>query len=175
MISKGEFAHIYEEFFPRLYGYVFHRVNDAAIAEDLVSQVFFKALGNLRKYDAAKGQISTWLYTIASNTLIDHYRQNDTIETIDEWHEETIATEDDLSQEMDFEADYVKIMAALHRLPGKTQEIITLRIFEELSFVEIARIIGIGESGAKMSFARWIEIIKNSMNLFIVLISFLFS
>jgi RNA polymerase sigma-70 factor (ECF subfamily) len=102
-MNKAEFADIYEEFFPRLYTYIFHRVNDSIVAEDLVSQTFFKALRNLKKYDSEKGQISTWLYTIASNLLIDHYRQDETIESIDEEHEESIATEGNLSHDMDFE------------------------------------------------------------------------
>jgi RNA polymerase sigma factor (sigma-70 family) len=75
---------------------------------------------------------------------------------------------------MDFEWDFERVKAALSKLPARTQEIITLRIFEELSFVEISKIIGIGESWVKMGFARGIEIIKNSMNLIILLISFLF-
>lgn len=173
-MTKADFAHIYEEFFPRLYSYIFHRVNDSIVAEDIVSQVFFKALRNLEKYDSEKWQISTWLYTIASNILIDHYRKDEQFETIEEY-EDSIACEDETSTEMDFETDLTKVLSILHKLPGKTQEIITLRIFEELSFVEIAKIIGIGESWVKMWFARWIEIIKNSMNILIILISFFFN
>lgn len=153
-MDKADFAHIYEEFFPRLYSYIFHRVNDSIVAEDLISQVFYKALKNLEKYDKEKGQISTWLYTIASNLLIDHYRQDELCDTLDEEHEESIASEENLDKEMDFEADFGKVMRALRKLSARTQEIITLRIFEELSFVEIAKIMGIGESGVKMGFAR---------------------
>jgi DNA-directed RNA polymerase specialized sigma subunit len=58
----------------------------------------------------------------------------------------------------------------MKNLPLKTQEIINLRIFQELPFTEIARIIWIWESGVKMSFLRWIEAIKNSLNIIILLI-----
>ena len=173
-MDKADFAHIYEEFFPRLYTYVFHRVNDVITTEDLVSQIFFKALKNLEKYDTRKGQVSTWLYTIASHVLIDHYRKDDSIESINEEHEDSIASKENLNEEIDFETNFKQIVRALGKLPARTQEIITLRIFEELSFVEIAKIIGIGESWVKMGFARWIEIIKNSMNIATLFISLLF-
>lgn len=139
-MTKAEFANIYEEFFPGLYRYIFHRVNDSVVAEDLISQVFLKALKNLKKYDETKGKISTWLYTITSNTLIDHYRKDELFEDIDEY-EESIEDNQDLNEEIDFETDYSRVIIALQKLPARTQEIITLRIFEELSFVEISKII----------------------------------
>lgn len=168
-MTKADFANIYEEFFPELYRYIFRRVNDGVIAEDLVSQVFFKALRNLHKYDEAKWKISTWLYTITSNTLIDYYRKDEQYDEIEQY-EDTIACDEDTGKDIDLEIDIEKATTALQKLPIKTQEIITLRIFQEMSFVEIAKIIGIGESGAKMSFARWIEAMKNSMNLLILLV-----
>jgi len=169
LISKNEFGDIYEEFFPKLYSYIFHRVNDCSIAEDLVSQVFFKALRNLNRYDSKKWQISTWLYTITSNTLIDYYRKDEQCETIEEY-ENTIIWEDKNSEDLDIEFNLEKVSEALKKLPVRTQEIITLRIFEELSFVEIAKIVWIWESGVKMSFARWIEAVKNTINLLILFI-----
>jgi RNA polymerase sigma-70 factor (ECF subfamily) len=54
LISKKDFADIYEEFFPKIYSYVHYRVSDTDSAEDLVSQVFFKALRNLDKYDEGR-------------------------------------------------------------------------------------------------------------------------
>lgn len=169
MISRNEFGDIYEEFFPKLYSYIFHRVNDHSMAEDLVSQVFFKALRNLDKYDSKKWQISTWLYTITSNTLIDYYRKDEQYETIEEY-ENSLTCEDNNWDDIDIELNLSKVTEAIKKLPTRTQEIITLRIFEELSFVEIAKIVWIWESGVKMSFARSIEAIKNSINLLILFI-----
>lgn len=169
MISKEGFADIYEEFFPKLYGYVFHRVNDSVVTEDIVSQVFFKALKNLERYDESKWQISTWLYTITSNTLIDHYRKDEEFASIEDF-ENHFFTEESTSSDIDFEIDINKIRLAIKKLPTKTQEIISLRIFEDLSFVEISKIIWIWESWVKMSFLRWIEAIKNWMNLLILII-----
>jgi RNA polymerase sigma-70 factor (ECF subfamily) len=140
LISKKEFADIYEEFFPKLLSYISYRVNDADLADDLVSQVFFKALRNLEKYDEGKGKISTWLYTITSNTIIDHYRKDEIHESLDDY-ENHFCTFDTTSEDMDLEIDYDKVSKIMKNLPLKTQEIINLRIFQELPFTEIARII----------------------------------
>jgi len=140
MMTKADFADIYEEFFPKLYSYIFHRVNDSIISEDLVSQVFFKALRNINKYDESKGKISTWLYTITFNTLIDYYRKDEQYEAVEDY-EDCVICEENHGDEIDMEIHLEKVMLALSKLPIKTQEIITLRIFEELSFVDIAKII----------------------------------
>jgi DNA-directed RNA polymerase specialized sigma24 family protein len=57
----------------RIYRYVFFRVTDTELAEDLTSEVFLKAWENLRRYRPG-GPFIAWLYTIARNTVIDHYR-----------------------------------------------------------------------------------------------------
>jgi RNA polymerase sigma-70 factor (ECF subfamily) len=141
-MTKEEFASIYEEFSPKLYRYIFYRVDDHSTSEDLISQVFFKALKNLEKFDVKKGKISTWLYTIASHIIIDHYRQDEEYEALED-HEEDLSYQVHLGQNIDTKMHLENVMVALQKLPLKTQEIITLRIFEELPFVEIAKIIGI--------------------------------
>jgi RNA polymerase sigma-70 factor (ECF subfamily) len=165
LITKEEFANVYEEFFPKLYRYVFHRVEDHATSEDLVSQVFFKALKNLGKFDADKGNVSTWLYSIASNAIVDHYRKDEAHASIEDF-EEALSYQTRHGETIDAGIRLDQVMDSLRKLPLKNQEIIALRIFEELPFAEIAKIVGIGESAAKMGFARGIEALKNSLPLF---------
>lgn len=168
-MTKEDFADIYVEFSPRLYRYVFHRVDDHAVSEDLISQVFFKALKNIKKFDAEKGNVSTWLYTIASHAVIDFYRRDETCESLDDYGDR-LSFQERHGDRMDSEIRLEKVLGALKKLPLKTQEIITLRIFAELPFAEIAKIVGIGESGVKMGFVRGVEIIRNSMNLIVALL-----
>ena len=50
MLSKNEFSEMYDKYFPKLYKYIFFRVQNEELAEDIVSETFLKALNNLWKY-----------------------------------------------------------------------------------------------------------------------------
>ena len=76
-VSKREvFAELYNEFMPKVFQYIHYKVSDQQLTEDLTSTVFEKALGNFDKYSSDKGAFSTWIFSIARNTLIDYYRTN---------------------------------------------------------------------------------------------------
>lgn len=65
---------IYEEFHLKVLRYIQSQVNDYHLAEDLCSDVFLKIYEKLDTYNKAKSSISTWIFTITRNTLIDYYR-----------------------------------------------------------------------------------------------------
>lgn len=140
MISKDDFAEIYDRYSDRLYSYIFHRIEDSISAEDLLSQVFYKALRNLDSYDGSRAKVSTWLYAITSNLIIDHYRKGEDPESID-GYEDTLSFTDDLAGMIDQADETEKALSILKKLPLKTQEIISLRVYEDLPFVEIAKIV----------------------------------
>lgn len=69
------FADLYRIYSPQVLRYVSSRVTGAQEAEDLASAVFEKAFAAIGRYEPSPAQFSTWLYTIAQNTVIDHYRR----------------------------------------------------------------------------------------------------
>jgi RNA polymerase sigma-70 factor (ECF subfamily) len=68
------FARLYDAYIERVSRYIYFRVSEAADTEDLVSQVFLKAWENLDRYKTGSSPFIAWLYTIARNLVIDHYR-----------------------------------------------------------------------------------------------------
>ena len=72
--TAESFGRLYEQYLPRIFRYVSYRVGDTIAAEDLTSDIFNKALTGFAKYDAGKAAFSTWIFSIARNTLIDYYR-----------------------------------------------------------------------------------------------------
>src|SRR5919109_1034776 len=68
------FAKLYDAYVERVSRYVYFRVTDDCDMEDLVSQVFLKAWENLDRYKRGSSPFIAWLYTIARNLVIDHYR-----------------------------------------------------------------------------------------------------
>ncbi len=68
------FAKLYDAYVERVTRYVYFRVSKNIDAEDVVSQVFLKAWENLDRYKMGSSPFIAWLYTIARNLVIDHYR-----------------------------------------------------------------------------------------------------
>jgi RNA polymerase sigma-70 factor (ECF subfamily) len=68
------FAKLYDAYVERVSRYIYFRVSEAIDTEDLVSQVFLKAWENLDRYQMRSSPFIAWLYTIARNLVIDHYR-----------------------------------------------------------------------------------------------------
>lgn len=125
---------IYQDFNQKVKGYILSKVNDYNLAEDLCSDVFVKVYEKIDTYDETKASISTWIYTIARNTLIDYYRSNkDEVElkeeiAIPEEDDEVICTKDNLD----------KLASCLEKLNSKEKNIILLHYYKGLTLKEIS-------------------------------------
>ena len=69
------FEEVYEKYFKKVYNYIFGQVLNHEIAEDLTEDVFVKVLDNLEFYNPSMAAISTWIYTIAKNIIINHHKR----------------------------------------------------------------------------------------------------
>lgn len=171
MLSKKDFENYYSLYSDTIYNYIYFKVwNDTNLAYDITSDVFMKVLKNLEKYDINKWNFKSWLYKIAGNTIIDYYRSTHENENIDEHIENIMAYYDDIKEKIDLELDLKRIYKELNSLWTQTKQIITLRIFEELSFAEIARIMDMSEAACKMQVKRWLESIKDKLVMLILLL-----
>src|SRR5512140_3063172 len=125
------FGQLYETYLDRIYRYIYFRVTDEQTAEDLISQVFTKAWENLDRYQPSGRPFIAWLYTIAHNTVIDHYRtRKDTVSIASDApspHEQV---------ELHFEADNLR--AALQTLTPEQQQVVVLKFIAGMSTDEIA-------------------------------------
>jgi RNA polymerase sigma-70 factor, ECF subfamily len=131
------FAQLYDASMTRVYRYVFFRVSDQQTAEDLTSQVFLKAWEKLDSY-RPKGPFLSWLYAIARNTVIDHYRtQKQTVSLEDAGP--LVADNDRLEDVMEFHFEMKSVQAAMQQLTDEQQEVLILRFIAEFDTDEIAR------------------------------------
>src|ERR1700694_657260 len=78
------FGEIYDHYFGQMYRFVYSRTHNVEASEDIVSEVFFKALKALPRYDSRGHPFSAWLYQICSNAIVDHHRRAKPTEDIDE-------------------------------------------------------------------------------------------
>ena len=162
--QEGElesFAYIYDKYINKIYKYIYYRMPDKYISEDLTSQTFIKALKSISLYNKDKGSFSSWLYKIAKNNLADYYRTyKNNLDINDLWYLED-DTNIEVAADKDFKLDKVK--KYLIKLNKEQKEIVILRVWDELSYSEISEIVQKSEASCKMMFSRSLEKLKQEM------------
>jgi RNA polymerase sigma-70 factor (ECF subfamily) len=133
------FARLYDAYVERVSRYVYFRVTDDCDMEDLVSQVFLKAWENLDRYKRGSSPFIAWLYTIARNLVIDHYRTKKSMLPL----EEAIALPSDLDmpdQEAQLHFDLEAMRDALQMLSKDQQQALILKYIAGLPNDSIAKV-----------------------------------
>ncbi len=160
--GNGEaFAQLYEAYFDRVYRFIFFRVTDDQVAEDLASQVFLKAWENLHRYHP-KGPFLAWLYAIARNTVIDNYRTRKQTVSLDE-AAPIASQEEKLDDRLQMEFDVKSLQAAMQHLTEEQQEVITLKFIADYDTAQIARQMGKSEGAIRALQMRALQALARVM------------
>ena len=139
-----KFGRLYDVYIKKIYDFVYYKTFHKETAEDLTSQTFTKALENINRYDQALGSFSSWLYRIARNTIIDHYRtKKETVDINDVW---SLASSCDIQRDTDIKRRITDLQRYLCRLKPEQREIIIMRIWNELSYEKISYILNKSEN-----------------------------
>ncbi|MBR2764676.1 MAG: sigma-70 family RNA polymerase sigma factor [Blautia sp.] len=139
------FEKVYEEQFSNIYNFVYAQLLHRERAEDLVSDIFIKAMTHYDSYDPSKASVRTWLTNIARNTVIDEFRKtgvrgnsvslDDDENTVDPSYED----EYDIYQ-VERENQVKKLLSMLK--PDE-RELLSMIYFQDMKNEEIAAILGI--------------------------------
>jgi RNA polymerase sigma-70 factor (ECF subfamily) len=133
------FARLYDAYVERVTRYVYFRISEAIDTEDLVAQVFLKAWENLDRYKMGSSPFIAWLYTIARNLVIDHYRTKKNALPL----EEAIALPSDMEmpdEEAQTRFDLQAMRDALQFLTSDQQQALILKYIAGLPNDSIAKI-----------------------------------
>lgn len=130
------FGELYELYFDKIYNYLYFKTMHRNEAEDLTALVFLKAWEAIGNFKWQGYPFSTWLYRIAHNQLIDHYRTRRVALPLDaaEFRE----SDDDPFDQVERASSLAQIRGALKNLTDEQQRVVTLRYFEGYSICEIA-------------------------------------
>ncbi len=136
---------IYDRYARRIHRYIYHRTGDVGLADDLTGDVFVRMLEAARSDRFAQTSLQAWLYRIAHNLVIDHYRRRPVspdlpLETYNGAVADGPATmvEQRLSQE--------RLRAAMKFLTEEQQQVLVLRFGEGLTAAEVADVLGKAET-----------------------------
>lgn len=151
------FRPLYEKYFKRIFLFVYHRLGDKSLSGDITSQVFFKALVNLNKFELRGLPFSAWLFRIALNECNDFFRKSKRYRMVAIEDSAAEKLHEEITSETGLEELRAQLPQILERLSEEELQIIELRFFEQLPFQEVADILGITETYAKVKTYRILE------------------
>jgi RNA polymerase sigma-70 factor, ECF subfamily len=140
--SGEDFGEIYERYLDRIYRFVLLRVGDRQTAEDLTSVTFLKAWDNLDRYEQRQFSFSAWLFRIARNTVIDHYRTRKQHVALDQPEHTPADQVRHVAEQAEARVEAGLVLQAMGELTEAQQEVLYLKLIEDLSTKEVARLMG---------------------------------
>lgn len=165
------FGELYDQYYSKIFGYVLRRTASIEIAQDVTSEVFFKALKNLRQFRYRGFPFSSWLYRIATNEIANYFRKNKRekfgLEEVP--NSASISNRSAETELLEAEAelkrheDFLALHENISRLSVKYQEVITLRYFENKHLKEIGEILRKREGTVKSLLHRALEKLRKLM------------
>lgn len=160
--DEAALSELYDRYEAKIYAYIYRRTGDEALAEDFTAQVFLRMLESIRDQKAWHSSFSGWLYRIAHNLVIDHYRRkgrqgtvniDEAAPTASEEHD----PEDTIAKTLDAE----RLRAAIHRLTDEQAEVVSLRFLEGYSISEVATMMNRTEGAIKALQYRAVATLRN--------------
>ena len=148
--NSQSFSILVDRYQKRVYGFIFSKVKDADLADDVFQDTFVKVIKNLRlgKYKD-HGRFLSWVMRIAHNIIMDHFRKINRLPKYDSKHEDLVLMDrlieksnsiEDLMIETQIHAD---LSILIDELPQTQKEVLRMRLFQEMSFKDIGEQTGV--------------------------------
>jgi RNA polymerase sigma-70 factor (ECF subfamily) len=154
--DPARFVEIYERYVDRIYAFVSRRTGNRATAEDITSHVFEQALATISGFEWRGLPVSVWLFRIASNAVVDHWRERSRNA------DEPVPDVPD-SRELEDIDRRLALYQEVERLPDLQRRVIRMRFVEEKSIREVASALNRSEGAVKQLQLRALEKLRKSM------------
>lgn len=161
MNTVNEKEQIYNLYYQKVKSYIRGKVPNAQDVEDLASDVFLKVYEKLDRFDDSKASLSTWIYTITRNTVIDHYRTQKKFTPLDE----SYPAEDNVDSALLQEEMLESLATQLEKLDKRAQKIVILRYFHGKTLKEIAQQMELSYSYVKVLHNQALNALRQGMSL----------
>lgn len=136
---------IYLECEPKVKRYITARVSNPQDAEDLISEVFLKVYRQLDRFDEDRARVSTWVYAITRNAVIDYYRTRRVYSEVPQ----TLAADGNMEEDLCRANTLEALATALEALDERCRDIIILRYYRGMTLRDIAQRMGLSYSYIK--------------------------
>jgi RNA polymerase sigma-70 factor (ECF subfamily) len=160
--ESSALSEIYDRYSARIYRYIYRRVGNVHLAEDLTAEVFVRMLQAAQSDRFARTSLLAWLYRIAHNLVVDSYRSQSQWE-VEPWDERLSAAVDDPTVALEAKLAQQGLRAALSHLTQEQQQVIVLRFGEGLTAPQIAEILDTSEGAVRALQHRALAAMRRAM------------
>lgn len=166
-MNDSVFHRLYEEYHQDVFQFLIYLVKNRHLSEDLMHEVYIRVF---RAYDRFEGKSSekTWLFSIAKNVAIDHFRKTavrkkHSMEFFD-WETQQLVSTERIPEEVSMlNEDKIMLYETLDTCTGDQKMVIILRFFQDLSIAETADILGWTEGKVKTTQHRAIKALREKL------------
>ena len=153
---RVKFTKHYHQYKDKIFTYCYYRVNfNRALAEDLSSEVFVKALKSFERFDENQS-FQAWIYTIARNHLINYYRVAKREVGLEAAYDHTDTPWEKIHNNMECE----EVIKAIYRLKAYHKDVLLMRWVDGLTNSEIAEVLNKDEGAVRTQLSRALEALK---------------
>jgi RNA polymerase sigma-70 factor, ECF subfamily len=154
------FADLYEQHFDQVYAFVARRLRDRAETEDVTSEVFRRALSNLKRYEWRGTPFAAWLLRIAGNAVADRWKRNVREKELPK----SVISTAPRTREIALSSERARLYRLVNTLPGEQRRVIVLRFAEEKDVSEIAEEMGRSEGAVRQLQFRALQKLRAGLN-----------
>lgn len=163
MSSENEqFSLIYDQYIEKIYRFIYLKVNSQETAEDITSKVFLRAYEAYIKPNNKIDNISAFLYRVAGNAVIDHYRERGRANLVSSDAVPEVADlGSDSHEKAVLNADILMIKKAIQKLPKEHQDAIIWYYLEDMPIKNIAELLGKPEGNVRVMIHRGLKNLRD--------------
>jgi RNA polymerase sigma-70 factor (ECF subfamily) len=158
--------YVVQHYAPALYRFAYYQLQDAALAEDVVSEVMVRMIERVNTFRLGRGAFQSWLFRIARNLLADYHRTRGRRPEIslEQWLEADPASEPGrYDSQMDFLPDRQQIEAGLATLTCEQREVILLHVVEGWELPQVAELLDRSVASIKGLYYRGIQSLRRAL------------
>ena len=153
---------IYDGYSEKIYHYIYRYLGEARLAEDLTAEVFLKLLEAIKASQGPRTHLSAWLYRVAHNLVVDHFRRRPQEESLP-LEEELVAAPEDVTVVVEKKLAQQQLRAAISHLTPDQQQVIVLKFVEGLSNAEVGQVLGKTKGAVKSLQHRALDALQRIM------------
>lgn len=167
------FSKLYDKYIDEIYKFIYLKTTNKQIAEDIVSESFMSALENINSFKIdEKSNFRAWIYKISYNKFVNFYNKKD--KTCDICDYLDLKEEIDIWKDLDDKNKVSEVKKYLWNIKKRDRDIMIYRIWNDLSYKEIAEITWVSVDNCKKIVSRTLKDISANFVLFLIMIFLIF-